>query len=147
MEFTKILNKKLEEIERPPLPPVGTYVMKVTKVPEQMERGDYKIIEFNFSGIEAMEDVDADELAAFGPVTNVMARRAFMFGDDETSNDRAIFNLKRFLEEHLLVEDAESIQDGLAASPNHQCLVTLAHNQDKNDPEVYHVNVKATAPA
>lgn len=148
MNFTDILDTKVSDIERPTLAPQGGYIMRVSKAPNQDERGDYKIIEFNLQATEATEEVDPDELKEFGKVTSILARKAFLFGDDKANNESTMFNLRRFCEEHLQIEGAEKMTVGelLAASPEHVCMAVLTHKQDKNDKELYHLNVKSTAP-
>ena len=142
-----ILDTKVDDIEKPPLPPMGTYVMAVEKF-EQVERGDWKIIEIFFKGVRPTEDVDEDDLKDFGGVESVKLRNAFMFGDDEASNATTKYALRRFIAEHLQVEGAEdgSLGQALANSVNHQCFVTCVHTPSKKNPEDSFANVKSTAP-
>src|SRR5690606_12640920 len=108
VDFNKLADKKLEEVERPPLPPVGHYRLKNTKVPDWDPRpeGEWFIIEFTMQAQEAMDDVDPDDLAAFGKVTGAVLRKSFMCSrDDEVEADKMLYNVKRFLVDHLRCAD------------------------------------------
>lgn len=152
VDFSQVLQENIGDIERPVLAPPGTYRMMVTKHPDILERSEYQIIEFSLKAIEAQPDVDEDELKAFGDVTSILSRYAFLFptGEDATENDtqRSLFRLKTFLEDHLQVDDAAkmSVNEALSASTNCQCLATILHKPDKNDTNIFHANIAKTAP-
>jgi hypothetical protein len=68
---------------------------------------------------------------------------------DKAAFDRTLFDLKRFLLDHLRVEgdDSTSIKELLDASVNHQCTCFIKWRPDKNDPEIQYVEIGKTAPA
>lgn len=152
MKFSASLDRKLEEIKRPPNPPVGHYVWQVLKHPDIDEFTSragvaYERITFNLSCVAPGEDVDADELAEYGNVTGFRTRKTFLFADsseDQANFDRSMFNLKRFLG-HLGVPEELSLTEGLAASVNMQCLGELTHRPDPDDPEVVYAEMGTTA--
>lgn len=148
--FQDILNTKIEDVERPPLPPQGNYVFKVTKLPEQDEIADgkYQVVDFTCQAIVALGDLDVSE---YGKVTDITIRHRFMFStdpDDKTKRDRSLFNLKRFLVEHLCIDGAEkmAIGEALSKAVNHQFVGQLGWRPDQNDPEVFYPEIKRTAP-
>jgi hypothetical protein len=152
MNFNDVLNKKSGEIERPPIIPVGTYRAVITKIPSIETTGDGKwdICDFQLKLLEAQEDVDQDDLKAYGGLgaTSVI-RHNFMFSkEDEANFNRNLYNMKRFLLEHLQVEGNEntSLKELLDASVNHQCLAFIKWRADKNDPEIQFAQVGKTAP-
>lgn len=151
MRFTDSLDRKLEDIKRPPNLPIGHYVWQVSKHPEIVSRegpnGDFEIVKFPLVCVEPSEDVDPDDLEEYGNVAGAMVSKDFLFpvGEDVAADfARAEFNLRRFLG-HLGVEESLSLGEALAASVNKQCLGKLEHRPDKNDPEVVYQEVKRTS--
>lgn len=152
MNFLEVLNKKVDDIERPPLMPVGTYrwVVKGYST-DTIANGDWDVVDFNLECIEPMQDVDEDDLKAYGTVQGRRQRHRFMFNtQDQVSFDRTLFGLKRFLEEHLQIDGADKmdLKEALANAVNHQCLATIVWTQDKKDPsgETHFDNIGKTAP-
>src|SRR5690606_27514498 len=87
MNFVEALNVNVQDIEKPPLPPAGHYIFKVSKQPSFAEVGQqevYDVVNFQLQAVEALGDVDPEELAAIGGVKSVNLRHNFMFnrGDD-----------------------------------------------------------------
>lgn len=153
MRFSDALDRKLEDIKRPPNLPVGHYVWQVQKHPdmddiESSKTGmTYDRIVFQLSCISASDDVDEDELADFGNVQGQVQRKTFMFPTDEeekASFERTMFNLRRFLG-HLGVDENLPLSEALANSVGQQCLGELTHRPDPNDPEVVYAEVGKTA--
>lgn len=143
-------NTSVDDIERPPLVPIGTYTFMVEKVPERgnVGQGRFDTVDFVLKVVEASEDVDPDDVQEFGDITNVRIRHRFMFNtEDEAAFKRALFNLKRFLEDHLQVETkGMGLNEAIDSSVGHQCLGEVKWRPDQNDPEVQYVEIKRTAP-
>lgn len=157
VNFSSILNRQLDEVKRPPNVPVGTYRVKVTKVPEVAETadGNWQTISFRLALLEALENVDTEALEQFGglganPAANV--RHQFMFNiKDDTAeatanNDRTSFRLKTFLIDHLRLSEGGTLNEAMAAAPGNECLATVQWRTDKNDPEIQYAEVRKTAP-
>lgn len=153
VNFADALNTKAGSIERPPLIPVGTYVAVVSKVPSMETIGDGKwdVLDFQLRLQAPQDDVDAEDLAAYGGLgPQSVLRHRFMFSkDDEAAFKRTLFNLKRFLEDHLKVEADENtpLKQLIDQSVNHQCLAYVKWRADKNDPELFYNEIGKTAPA
>lgn len=146
--FTDALDKNFDDIERPKNLPVGNYIWVVEKQPafEKAKDGSYEFLDFQLKCVAPSDDVDPDALREFGDTSNVRQRLRFIFSTTEKNDyDRALFNLKRFLEEHLQVE-AANIKEALAKSVGHQCMAEVSWQPDKNDPEVIYTNIRRTAP-
>lgn len=149
--FNDVLNKKLDDIEKPPLIPIGTYKAAVKKVPALDTIGkqsEYDVCDFQLQLIEpAADDVDLDELKKFGGCgPHATIRRRFMFNkNDQSAFDRTMYDLKRFLQDHLKV-DATDLKEGLNNSVNQACLVTVKWRPDKENPETMYAEVARTAP-
>ncbi len=151
MNFAEIANKKMDEIERPPLAPVGMYRFQVTKVPtvEDISNGAYTQVSFPVKAVEAYESVDEDDLKKFGGFKNVISSVRFLFdNNDATKAAQTQFRLKNFIEMHLAVEGAEkmTLLEAMNASVNAQCDGELGWRPDKNDPEVKYAEIKKTSP-
>lgn len=148
INFADQAAKKIAEVERPPLPPVGTYRWSITKLPVATESGDGKwdILTIPARAIEALDDVDMDGYA--GEVTNITNQLKFMFNkEDEAEFEKSMYRLRTFLEKHVrCAEETDTIAQALNNSVNQQFLGAIAWTQDKNDPEVFYANLVRTAP-
>lgn len=153
MNFLDTLNQNVGAIERPPLIPQGTYIFSIKKQPniETISDGRWDVLDFMLKLEQPGPDVDPQELEKFGGLKNTYTRLRFMFNKDPAEKaafDRTLFNLRRFLEDHLKVEGAGSMQlkEAINGSINTQGMVTIGWRADKNDPEVMYAEPKRTAP-
>jgi hypothetical protein len=148
--FKDALNIKMEEIKRPPLLPQGHYVAQVTKVPEILQEHDnYDYVDFTIKILQPSDDVDSSELQEFGGLNNVVRRHRFLFDkNDEAAFNRTMYQLKRFLLDHLKVEGSEgsSLNELLNQAVNHQFLVRYGRRTDKMDKEIQYEQIAGTAP-
>lgn len=153
VDFTKILATKVEDVKRPPLIPAGTYRARVSKPAsfDEISNGRFKVIDFQMLLVEPQLDVDQDALAAYGGLNpGSQLRHRFMFGtedgpDAKAREDRTLFNLKRFLSEHLGVQ-GDSLNELVANAQGNECLVTVAWRPDPNDAEIQYNEIRKTAP-
>lgn len=94
LDFSKLLSKPLDSVEKPKPLPVGTYLGIINKY----EFGESKekktpYVRFHFQVTGAGEDVDADELAAAAPdLSKKQLRRDYYLTDD------AMYRLKELFE-------------------------------------------------
>ncbi len=151
MNFTDTLNTPVNDIERPPLLPMGTYRWMVQKIPstDTIADGRFDVVDFSLKAIEAQPDVDEDELAAYGELNNTYQRHRFMFNkEDEQNFNRSLFQLKQFMVNHLKVDVPEnaSLKEMMNDAVNCQCLGTVKWRADKNDPEIQYAEIGRTAP-
>lgn len=146
-DFTSILNETVESVERPALPPLGTYVMSIPTVPKMDSRDRWDVIDIAVKGVSIGDDVDPDLMKAYGAVSSVTARISFMFDkEDKAAFEQTHFRLKTFLENHLGIDPKLTLKEALNAAVNKQCLVEISYRADKNDPSIMYTNVKRTAP-
>ena len=153
VNFAAIANKKVEDIERPPNMPIGTYLAVVTKIPVQGEvaGGKWETLDFMLRIIKPMEDVDPDALKEFGDVTKRIMQRRVMFSTDQDDEDKfraSEYQVKSFCFKHLMVDETSDMSwsEMLHESVNHQCLVSVKWEPDKNDPEIIYDRIGKTAP-
>lgn len=150
VDFASIASKKVEDVERPPLPPVGTYRFRVTKVPESTKSQDeaWEFVRFNCKAVEALDNVEVSDYP--GDITNVLLQKAFVFNtQDEAAFETTLFQMKQFCEKHLqCVEAGMSIAEMLNNSVNAEFLGDVVWRQDKRDQsgETFNAEIGRTAP-
>lgn len=148
INFADVASKKMDEVERPPLPPVGTYRWQITKLPEASTsaNGEWDIVNISVRAVEALDDVDMSDYK--GEVANIMQSVRFMFNkQDEVEFEKSLFRFRTFLEKHVQCAEPDmSIAQAMNAAVNQQFLGTIAWRQDKEDAELFHANISRTAP-
>jgi len=150
--FSDIMDRKLEDVKRPPNLPVGHYTWQIIKHPDlndgvTREGVPYDRVTFSATPVEPGNDVDADELEAFGPIQKTQVRKQFFIPDSDADNaghERGVYNLKRFLSHCGIAEDA-ALSEALANSVNAQFFGELVHKPDQEDPEVIYQEIGRTA--
>lgn len=150
MDFTKLLDKTAAEIERPPLPPVGDYILKVTKQPamEDSSDGAYTFVTFLVTGVSALETVDPEDLEKFGGAHNVAGTIRFLFDkQDATKFAQTEFRLKTFLTKHLLLDESLSLRELFSSCVGSEFVGRVGHRPDKNDPEIQYLDIRNVGPA
>lgn len=152
MKFTDALDRSLENIKRPPNPPVGHYVMQVKKHPENSSfeaRNSGKTfdrLEFTLVIVEAKDDVDPEELEEYGDPAGFALRKSFLFdNDDDNAYEKSLYNLRRFLEQLGVQASGESLSEALAQSVGAQCIGELKHRADNEDAEVIYAELGRTS--
>jgi hypothetical protein len=153
MNFNEVLNTAVSAIERPPTVPIGEYKAFVEKIPsiDTIADGRFDICDFQMHLTQALDTVDADELKAYGKINGVRQRLRFMFNrdpDEETNFKRSLYNLKRFLVDHLQIDDKgdDALKQMLNDAVNKACIVTIGLRVDKNNPEIMYSEITKTAP-
>lgn len=150
VDFASIASKKVEDVERPPLPPVGTYRFRVTKIPSSTKSQDeqWEFLRFNCKVLEALDNVEIADYP--GDVANIMLSKSFVFNtQDEAAFETTLFQVKQFCESHLqCVESGMSIAEMLNASVNAEFLGDVRWVQDKRDQsgETFNAEIGRTAP-
>lgn len=141
VDFMKALDVKAKDVAPVPVPPVGHYIWQVTKVPQINTEGQWQRVTFPLRAVSVFEDandVDPDELKAYGKVTNILINHSFMFDSQEgTEADLIQFQnrIKRFCVDHLKIEGGEdmSLRQLLNESVNKKVVGQLTHRPDKRD--------------
>ena len=150
---TDLLNRKKEEIKRPPNPPIGHYRFKVYRKHAMRDSADgaWTFLEFFCQGQAAQEDVDTDELVEFGrPIESIRVRHSFIFnnaGDEEAgaSNEDTAWRLQEFLDRlGLEAEDDESQTEQLARIEGLEFIGQLSLQPDKKNPEIVRAQITRT---
>jgi len=148
--FAEIASKKVEDVEQPPLPPVGTYRFRVTKLPEVTKSQDeaWEFLRVPCKVIEAQDNVDLSDYK--GDPQNIMMSVSFVFNtQDEAAFETTEFRMRQFFEKHVgCVEKDATIAQMLNASVNGEFLGDVKWKQDKRDAsgETMQAEISRTAP-
>ena len=133
VDFTSILDKPLDSVEKPQPKPTGTYQAAVNGMPEMKtvntKNGEKAVLAFSVKLISPLKDVDTDRLKAAGDLSDWLPfSKDFWVGTPEGD-----FALKRFLSEVLQVETAgKSYREALAEAPGRQFAVEVKHRPYTN---------------
>lgn len=150
LDFRSIASRKLEDIERPKNPPVGSYLWQITKVPaiETLPGDKWDVVDFQLKGIAPVA-VDPDALVEWGgDVTKLRLRHRFMFSkEDPVEQERSIYRLRVFMEEHVKTATPDmSLTEAMNSTVNGQFIGDIAWQQDKKEESIFHANIGKTAP-
>ena len=155
MNFLDALNTKASDIEKPSLMPVGTYIWAVNKPHRETTSRDGKWASVEISVVpkapyEDAEDVDMDELAAYGDLKSGVNTIRFMLdttAEGKVELEKFLFNLKRFLLDTLKVEGDEdsTVKELLAKAVGAEFIAQAAHRHVPERDETY-CDVKNWAP-
>jgi len=154
MDFSEALNVKVDEIERPPLAPVGHYVFQISKPVAfgEVGNGRFDTVDFALKASEARDDVDPDDLAAAGGINAVNLTHRFLInkGEDEDSEaqrKRTLYNIRNFLVRTLgLEEEGKTLKELLDEAHGQLLIAEVAHRADPKDAEIMYPEIKRTAP-
>jgi len=97
-DYDSILNTMMDEVEAPPLVPVGTWVLKAAfaSFKEADNAEDPDIVLFGYDPESAEEDVDPDEAATADTGQRLWQR----FQINKTSKKSDLFRIRQHIEKH-----------------------------------------------
>lgn len=154
MDFSSALDTGANEVEKPPVPPQGTYIWVVTKVPtlSTSKSGEWSIVEFPIRGVSAEDDVDPEELQEFGAASAMLNRISFMAPTEEgpegdAARKKTLYQLKKFMQNTLNVDcaDTATIREMLDASVNCHFMAQAVWRPSEDGEDTY-IDVKNHAP-
>lgn len=139
--FSSVLDQPTEAIEKPKPLPAGSYITAIQGMPRQdksTKKGtDY--VEFTHKILQALDDVDQEDLATVGGITDKVITNTFYL------TEKSAYRLKEFLIDSLLIEDAGSMRPMLEEAVGKQCVVKIKHVAS-NDGKSTYANIDSTAP-
>lgn len=148
ISFADVASKPMAEVERPPLPPVGTYRWRITKLPEMTtsQSGEWDIVTVQAQCLEALDDVETSDYP--GDIRNIRQSLRFMFNkSDEAEFEKSLYRFRTFLEKHVqCASEGDTIAQAMNAAVNGEFNGTIAWKQDKEDHEIFYANIGRTAP-
>ena len=139
--FSSILDESPDEVVRPKPLPVGTYLCRV-QGPVKYGKSDKKGTEFSefaLIPIDALDDVDADDVESAGGLDGKSLRITFWHTED------SIYRLDEF-HEHcgISLDDGRSRRARNDECVNAEVLATVKHTQSDDNTRVF-TNVSRTA--
>lgn len=154
--FTEALSKPVANIKRRPPPPLGHYVMMVSKMPNPPEEFaskttgiTYEKLTFPIVLVAPSDDVDQDEIAEYNAewksVQGVPVRLDFIFDteDDGKFND-TLARVKEFMSKLGLDTASGQLNERLAETVNCQFIGEIKHRPDPQNPEVLYAEIGST---
>lgn len=151
--FTEALSRPMDEIKRRPPPPLGHYIMQVSKMPNPPEEFTsqktgvtYEKVTIPIVLVSPTEDVDADEIAEYNvewkTVAGVPLRLDFIFDteDDGKFND-TLARMKDFMEKAGLNVNDGRLTERLSELVNCQFIGQVRHRPDPNNAEILYPEI------
>jgi hypothetical protein len=137
--FSSILDMPSSEVKFPKLP-VGSYVGIVKGMPryDKSTKKQTPFVEFQIQLTEAMDDVDPDELEAFGPFTEKTIPLTFYYETEGGFN-----RLKTFLD-NCGIEDYMNLRVGIEEAPGRTIVVEIKHEPSAAGQSI-HARIDGTA--
>jgi hypothetical protein len=129
-DFSKILSKPADSIEKPKPLPVGMYLCTVEKY-EVREAGDKGVAEITLKPIAPQDDVDMTDLQEQGGIGERRLRYSLWL------DENALWKIKTTADALGVAHVGKSIGELLAEFPNHQCMATVIHKPSANGEEIY----------
>lgn len=121
--FEDILDKNIDDIEKPKPRPAGTYLAVVQGIPARNKIGqeEHDVIDFRLRLMSATSDVDSEALADLPPLEEWAAVRDRHW----VNSEGAIFHFGEFLK-NVLDFSGVPVKQALASSPGKQYYVKMA---------------------
>lgn len=144
-DFTSVLDRNFDEIEKPKPIPTGTYYGQLVGVPKERQVGPEKkpVIDFNIklTNAKVLDDpsaLDTYDLPGARPV-----QKSFFVDTDE-----GVFALKQFLSSTLgITGQGRKMKELMAESVGKQLLVTVGHDVYQNQSGEMEIASRAKAVA
>lgn len=134
VDFSKILQKQAETIEKPKPLPIGSYICVNPKLPEFKGVGQKETpcAEFSLTILVPSDDVDPDEIKAFGDIKGKTIRHR-MFLTEGTE-----FRTKEELVNAFGIEEAgKNLGQMFNETINKQVLVTVKHRPSEDGTDIF----------
>lgn len=153
--FADALNRSAEDIRRPPPLPLGHYICTVPRVPDPAEemnssKGSYEKLTIPVQVVSALDDVEPEELEAFGNPSGTPLRLDFIFNCDpaeEAKFEGTLNRLKEFLAKAGVDISRGTLGEWLTELPGAQFVAEVSHRPDPNDAAVVYAEIKRTTSA
>jgi|SRR5215472_343172 len=131
-EFSSILDRSPSEVRFPKLP-VGSYVGVVKGMPryDKSAKKQTPFVEYKITLVEALEDVDADALEDFGPISDKELPITFYY-----ENEPGFKRLVAFLD-NCGVDDEGTLRQRCERAPGSTIVVEIKHTPSQSGDSFY----------
>lgn len=139
--FGAILDKPSNEIERPKPLPVGSYLCVIAGLPkmDKSTKKQTEYVEFTANILQALDDVDKEELDAVGGIQGKQVTLTFYL------TEKSAYRLKEFMIEDLQIDEMDTLRPMLDQTQGRQFVANIVH-EPSNDGKTVFSNVGSTAP-
>lgn len=148
--FGSILDKPPSEVDRPKPLPAGSYRCIITERPrfDKSSKKQTEFVEFSLHPTSAEDDVDEDDLNAVltkgdgsvAALKDKSIRATFYLTED------AMWRLKKFLVDDLLIEEGASFREMIDEALNREVIAHIKHVPSDDGTAVF-AQLSSTAPA
>lgn len=131
--FTEILSRKIEEVEKPKPLPVGQYLWSIPNLFEQDEIGENKTpaLVWKVRCVAPQSDVDMQAFQESGNAKDRDMRVTFYLSED------ALWRLRDFLKKLGIEEGGKSFDEAAAAATGRMFYATVKHRWNKDKTQLF----------
>ena len=131
--FSDLLDKPLDEVERPKPLPQGSYLCVVKGLPRQdkSRQKQTPFLEFLLQPVQALEDVDQDELEEMGGLENKTIKATYYITED------AMWRLKKFFEDCGIETAGKTSMQSAEETVNKSVIAVLRHEASQDGTAVF----------
>lgn len=141
VDFTSLLEKKLDDVEAPALLPQGSYIMTVAgyRTGESAKKKT-PYVEFDLKISSAMDDVDQEELAKVKNLQDKTLKTQFYLNED------ALFRLKDFCKKTGVPTEGKSFTEILSEIAGAQLIGIVNHKVNPENTDQVFAEVRSFLP-
>lgn len=141
VNFTSLLEKKLDDVEAPALLPQGSYVMTIAgyRTGESAKKKT-PYVEFDLKISSAMDDVDQEELAKVKNLQDKTLKTQFYLNED------ALFRLKDFCKKTGVPTEGKSFTEILSEIAGAQLIGIVNHRVNPENTDQVFAEVRSFLP-
>lgn len=141
VDFTSLLEKKLDDVEAPALLPQGSYIMTVAgyRTGESAKKKT-PYVEFDLKISSAMDDVDQEELAKVKNLQDKTLKTQFYLNED------ALFRLKDFCKKTGVPTEGKSFTEILSEIAGAQLIGIVNHRVNPENTDQVFAEVRSFLP-
>lgn len=148
-QFSDILDKPADQIDRPKPLPVGTYSWMVQGLPrfDKSKEKQTPYYEFLLKCTGALDDVNEEDLQEWAKKADGTMRNLTEFTQKLTFyiTEDSVYRLQEFIQ-HLGIDgDGKSTRQAIDETPNCECVANIVHVASKDGTSVY-ANIGKTGP-
>lgn len=141
VDFTSLLEKKLDDVEAPALLPQGSYIMTIAgyRTGESAKKKT-PYVEFDLKISSAMDDVDQEELAKVKNLQDKTLKTQFYLNED------ALFRLKDFCKKTGVPTEGKSFTEILSEIAGAQLIGIVNHRVNPENTDQVFAEVRSFLP-
>lgn len=141
VDFTSLLEKRLDDVEAPALLPQGSYVMTIAgyRTGESAKKKT-PYVEFDLKISSAMDDVDQEELAKVKNLQDKTLKTQFYLNED------ALFRLKDFCKKTGVPTEGKSFTEILSEIAGAQLIGIVNHRVNPENTDQVFAEVRSFLP-